>query len=617
MTKELDPITLQVIAGALEAIAVQMGNVLYRMSYSSIIRESQDLGAGLFDTDYNTLCESDSTPMHIGSLPGYLAGIERKWNNVDINEPLTPNPTYDYHLLDEEGKRRRDHALAQWKPGDCVVQNHPYYGASHSPDIAVIMPIFYDGELVGFSGNTAHHVDIGAATPGLIIDVPDVWAEGMLLNAVKLFNEGKRNEDLWDYIRDNNRVPMLVMGDLEAQIASAELGVKKYQELMDTYGKDTVIQATRQLMDYSEKMLRKEIAAIPDGTYTAEGFLDDDGRDYDTTLPVKVAVTIKGDDVIVDLTGSSDQTPTAYNVPFEGSTKVAVYFAFRALLLDTATHEEHIPQNQGSFRPITVVAPHGSIYNPKFPVACEARFCQIQRVVDLIIKALSPEVPTKANAGNSATLSFAAYSGVRDNGDYWVFLEVNEAAMGGRHNSDGPDTIEELMRNTRNNPLEDLGMHLPLICDRYEMRDDVFPGPGKFRGGQGVIKSQRFLTPGICTHESDRQKDAPHGLFGGQAGAVGRFTIAHQNGDLDELPAKLHGHRVERYDVVSYISPCGGGYGNPLERDPAKVLDDVLDEVITVAHAKEAYGVILHPVDDGYGWGLDAEATKAERAARA
>ncbi len=175
----IDPITLQVIGGALHSIAEQMGNVLYRMSYSSIIRESQDLGAGLFDCDFNTLCESDSTPMHIGSLPGYLRGIEK---SIPLNA---------------------------WKPGDCVIHNHPYYGASHSPDIAIVMPVFFEQELVGFAANTAHHVDIGAATPGLIIDVPDMFAEGMLFNGIKLYEEGKRSESLWRYIRDNTRVPNL------------------------------------------------------------------------------------------------------------------------------------------------------------------------------------------------------------------------------------------------------------------------------------------------------------------------------------------------------------------------------------------------------------------------
>ncbi len=586
MTKDLDPITLQVVGGALHSIAEQMGNVLYRMSYSSIIRESQDLGAGLFDTEFNTLCESDSTPMHIGSLPGYLRGIEQ-------SVPLDT-----------------------WKPGDCVIHNHPYKGASHSPDIAIVMPVFHEGTLVGFSANTAHHVDIGAATPGLIIDVPDMYAEGMLLDGVKLYDEGKRNDALWKYIRDNTRVPGLVMGDLEAQIASAELGVKRFQELLKTYGQDTVLQATRQLMDYTERMMRAEIEKIPDGDYRAEGFLDDDGRNRDKTLPIKVCVKVRGSDVEVDLTGSSDQVPTAFNVPFEGSTKVACFFIFRAMLLDTYTNQEYIPQNEGSFRPIKVTAPLGSIFNPIAPVAAEARFTQIQRMADLVIKALAPVLPDRCTAGNAATLSFAAYSGVRPNGEYWVFLEVNEAAMGGRPASDGPDTVEELMRNTRNNPLEDLGMHLPLICDRYEVRDDVAPGAGKFRGGQGVVKSQRYLTPGFMTHENERHKDAPWGIFGGKEGAVGKVEIYNidRPDDVRQEYSKFSGLRTETGDVVSYFSPSGGGYGDPKTRDPAKVLDDVLDGFITADHAREDYGVALVEVDDGYGWAVDASGTEALRA---
>ena len=586
MTQDLDPITLQVVGGALHSIAEQMGNVLYRMSYSSIIRESQDLGAGLFDTEYNTLCESDSTPMHIGSLPGYLRGIER-------SVPLDA-----------------------WRPGDCVIHNHPYRGASHSPDIAIVMPVFHDGTLVGFSANTAHHVDIGAATPGLIIDVPDMYAEGMLLDGVKLYDEGRRNEAMWKYIRDNTRVPGLVMGDLEAQIASAELGVRRFEELLRTYGMETVIRATRQLMDYTEGMMRREIERIPDGDYTAEGFLDDDGRNRDRTLPIKVCVKVRGGDVEVDLTGSSPQVPTAFNVPFEGSTKVACFFVFRALLLDTYTNQDYIPQNEGSFRPIKVTAPEGCIFNPIAPVAAEARFCQIQRMADLVIKALAPVLPDRCTAGNAATLSFAAYSGVRPDGDYWVFLEVNEAAMGGRPASDGPDTIEELMRNTRNNPLEDLGMHLPLICDRYEVRDDVAPGAGKFRGGQGVVKSQRYLTPGFMTHENERHLDPPWGVFGGHDGAVGKVEIhnVERPEEVRQEHSKFSGLRTLEGDVVSYFSPSGGGYGDPRERDPAKVLDDVLDGFVTPEHARRDYGVALREVDDGYGWTVDEAGTQVLRA---
>lgn len=582
-SKTIDPITLQVIRGALETIAEEMGHVLYRMSFSSIIRESQDLGAGLFDTDYNTLCESESTPMHIGSIPGYLEGISR--------------------CLDD----------GEWFEDDVVVHNHPYYGASHTPDLAIIIPVFYKGKLVGYAGNTAHHIDIGAATPGLIIDVPDVYAEGMLFAGTKLYRKGVRNDTMWNFIRNNSRAARQLCDDIEAQVASARLGVKRFQELLDRFGKDTVFAACNQLMDYAEAMLRKRIKDIPDGEYRAEGFLDDDGRNRGMRLPVKVCVRVRGDGVEVDLTGSSDQTPTAYNVPFEGSTRVAAFAAFRKLLLDASTSETRVPSNQGSFRPITVTAPKGSIFNPIAPTSAEARFTQCNYMIDLIIKALAPVLPEEIIAGSSASISFASYAGVRPSGDYWVFLEVNEGAYGGRPKSDGPDSIDNLMANTRNNPLEDLAMHIPMICERYELRNDVMPGAGKHRGGIGVVKAQRMLTPGFITHESERHNDAPWGVFGGKPGAVGKCEIynAATNSNPREMHSKFHGLHVEKDDVMVYYSPCGGGFGNPLERPAEKVLEDVLDEFCTVQHAREIYGVVI----DMDAERVDTGATERLRAA--
>jgi N-methylhydantoinase B len=488
--KKIDPITLQVIRGAIETIAAEMAHVLFRMSFSSIIRESEDLGAGLFDTDFNTLCESESTPMHIGSIPAYLKGIR--------------------DTMDD----------GQWFEGDVVVHNHPYHGSSHTPDLAIVIPIFYRGELVGYSANTAHHIDIGAATPGLIIDVPDIYGEGMLFAGTKLYRKGERNDTIWNFIRRNSRAAGQLTDDIEAQIASARLGARRFTELLDHYGKDMVFDACNQLMDYSETLLRQRIAAIPDGEYRAEGWLDDDGRNRDRHLPVKVCVRVIGDRVEVDLTGSAPQTPTAYNVPFEGSTKVAAFAAFRKLLLDAETSETRAPSNQGSFRPITVIAPEGTIFNPIAPAAAEARFTQCNAMIDLIIKALAPALPRQIIAGSSASISFASYAGVRPSGDYWMFLEVNEGAYGGRPGSDGPDSIDNLMANTRNNPLEDLAMHIPMICERYELRDDIAAGAGKMRGGIGVVKAQRMLTDGIITHESERHTSAPWGVFGGRPGEM-------------------------------------------------------------------------------------------------
>lgn len=578
---KVDPITLQVIRGSFETIAEEMGHVLYRMSFSSIIRESQDLGAGLFDMAFNTLCESESTPMHIGSIPGYLRGIE---------ETL------------EDG---------EWYEGDVVVHNHPYYGSSHTPDLAIVVPVFLEGRLVGFAGNTAHHVDIGAATPGLIIDVPDVYAEGMLFAGTKLYRKGEPNNAMWNYIGRNSRAAEQLVRDIEAQIASARMGAQRFVELLKKYGEQTVFAAADQLMDYAERMTRQRISEIPDGEYTSEGWLDDDGRNRDQRLKVKVTLRVVADEVEVDLTGSADQTPTAYNVPFEGSTKVAAYAAFRKLLLDSATSDTRVPSNEGSFRPIKVTAPLGSIFNPKAPASAEARFTQCNRMIDLIIRALAPVMPETVIAGSSASISFAAYSGVRPSGDYWVFLEVNEGAYGGRPRSDGPDCIDNLMANTRNNPLEDLAMHIPMICDRYELRDDVPPGAGEFRGGIGVVKSQRVLTSAFITHESERHTDAPWGIFGGSEGAVGKCEVYNHDSpeDVKQMHSKFSGLAVEPNDVMAYYSPNGGGYGDPLKRSAQKVLEDVLDGFYCAEHARSTYGVSVN-VDAET---VDMEATETFR----
>jgi N-methylhydantoinase B len=372
-----------------------------------------------------------------------------------------------------------------------------------------------------------------------------------------------------------------------------------------------VLDATQQLMDYTERVLRQRIAAIPDGEYRAEGFLDDDGKNRDVRLPIKVCVRVKGDGIEIDLTGSANQVETAFNVPFEGSTKVACFCAIRSLLLDAVTSDVKVPSNQGSFRPVSVIAPKGSIYNPIFPAAAEARFAQINRVIDLIYKALAPVLPNDIIAGSSASLSFCSYAGVRPSGDYWVFLEVNEGSYGGRPRSDGPDSIDSLMANTRNNPLEDLAMHLPMICDRYELRDDVMPGAGRSRGGIGVVKAQRVLTDAFITHENERHHDVPWGVFGGGPGAVGKVDIYNvaRPAEIKHMPAKFSGLRVAAGDVHVFYGPCGGGFGDPLERPAEKVLDDVLDGFCTVEHARAAYGVVLDPVAET----VDEAATRALR----
>lgn len=562
--KNIDPVTLGVIAGSLNSIAKEMALVLYRMAYSSIIRESEDLGAGLFDANGNELCESDSTPMHIGSLPGYIDGVKHFLGD-NINE------------------------------GDVILHNNPYYGASHTPDLAIIIPIYYQGELVGFSANTGHVLDVGGMSPGLMVDVVDVFAEGKHYNAVKLYDKGVKNEGIWRHIFENVRTPKENYGDIEAMIASAKLGERRYVELIERYGLDTVKAACERWMDYSEEMLSKEIEKIPNGVYKAPtGWLDDDGKNYGKPLRIETSVKIEGGTLTVDLSGSAAQVETAYNVPFSGSTLPATYTIVRSILLDEANSEVFIPQNSGIFRPIKVIAPLGSIWNPKFPAACTARINQVQRLADQINLALGQVLPDKTTAGNSAHVHFHSYAGVKEDGDYWVYIEVNEGSYGGRYGKDGLDSVDNLIANTRNNPIEELEMRLPMRCSRYELREEG-ASSGQWRGGIGVVRTWEFIEGSIFTGEGDRHLDPPRGVQGGENGLVGSLTLHRSGSDkVEKLHAKLTNFKINKGDILEIKTPCAGGYGDPLERDPKQVLEDVLDGFTSKEKAREDYLVVIN-----------------------
>jgi N-methylhydantoinase B/oxoprolinase/acetone carboxylase alpha subunit len=563
---EVDPITLRVLGGAFHAIAKEMAGVLFRMSYSSIIRESEDLGAGIFDAQGRELCESDSTPMHIGSLPWYIRGF--------------------LHRL--EGRI---------EDGDVIVHNHPYLGASHSPDVAVAVPIFHEGELLGFAAVTAHVLDVGGSFPGINADAFDVYAEAKMYNALRWYERGKLNDDLDRMIFDNVRTETMNRGDMNAMLAACQLGRERFLRLVGRYGADVVMSAAYDWMDYSEQMLRAEIAKIPDGTYgPVVGWLDDDARNRDERLRVETRVVVEGDEITIDLTGSNPEVPTGYNVPFEGSLLVSCYYAVRTILLDEVTFPEHVPQNDGVFRPVNVIAPKGTIFNPSFPRACFSRFCQTQRVVDNVNLALAEALPEKVTGGNSAGIHFCAYAGFDESlGEYWLYLEVNEGSYGGRFGKDAMDSVDNLMANTRNNPIEELDMRFPMRCDQYELRPEP-AAPGKWRGGVGIIRRNRFLVDGTYSCEGDRQTDPPHGVFGGWDGLVASCRKNPDTAREEVLPAKVTGIPFSAGEFIEFREPNAAGYGDPLERPAEAVREDVLDDLTTVELARDAYGVVFADV---------------------
>ena len=575
----IDKVTERVIGGALESIAKEMGSALWRMAFSSIIRESEDLGAGIFDTEGRMLCESDQTPMQFGALAGNVRGI-RSLLGDDIND------------------------------GDVIIHNDPYRGASHSSDICVVTPIYSNGEIVAYSANDAHWLDIGGGAPGYNEQAIDLWAEGVHLPALKLYEKGVLNEQVERMLFANVRTPAVNRGDLRAQLASVELGKRRFLELLDRYGTDVVMGTANRWMDYAEGRLRDAISAIPDGDYAAEGNMDDNGLDRETPVPIKVTVKVRGDAITLDLTGSAHESPSAFNAPFEGTTQVTAFYIIRTLLLDEVLIGQYVPQNDGIFRPISVEAPLGCMFNPRFPRACTSRFTQAQRLADLVIRALAPVLPEQATAGNSASCEVGAYAiFIPEHEQYQVYVEINEGSYGGRASRDGMDSVDCLVANTRNTPIEEIESHYKIRTERYELRDEP-AAAGEWRGGIGIVRENRFLADGFLTLQGDRHLEAPLGIYGGADGQVGTTTKNPRTPEEEALPAKLAGLPMKKGDVLRIVTPSSGGYGDPFERDPALVLRDVDDGLVRAADAEPRYGVSTR---DGV---VDEAATARLRAAR-
>jgi N-methylhydantoinase B len=579
----VDPVTGAVIQGALENIAIEMGHKLMRMSYSSIIRESEDFGTALTDATGRQLCECKmSTPLQSGPIPGYVRGILK-------------------------ATAARGETI---QPGDVIMHNDPYGGASHGPDVAFAIPVFLDDHLIGFSVTTAHHLDIGAQTPGStgIVDAVDTYAEGLQFKAIKVIEAGRRNEAVWSILRDNIRASSLVVGDMEAQVRTAQIGAERYLALVKQYGLKVIMDAFEDLLDYSERLMRAAIGALPDGQYSAlthiDGYIDDpDPARRD--LPIAVTLKVHGDSLTVDLTGTSPQLPDRpINMPLEGTVDCAIWLTLRSILLDSVVYGS-IPQNEGLTRPITIVAPLGSIANPIFPAPVIARFCPGNQLASTLMMALAQAVPQQVSAG-IGNLRIVAFSGL-SRGNHWVHMEILEGSYGGRYASDGMDAVDTLYANTRNNPIEDIESHLPLRVDRYELRNDAMAA-GRMRGGIGSVREFTFLADGGFSVEGDGHKFRPWGYDGGADGYTASLKLVRKNGGVTDLVSKVPYHKVKEGDHLISFGPSGGGYGNPFQREPQSVWFDVQDGLISPEVAASEYGVVIR---EGT---LDVAATKAMRA---
>jgi N-methylhydantoinase B len=583
--QRVDPITASVVLGALDTIATEMGHKLMRMSHSSIVRESEDFGAAICDVEGRQLCEcSLSTPLQSGPIPGYVRGI--------LCQLAARGDTMS--------------------PGDIFVHNDPYNGASHAPDIAFCLPIFHDDVLIGFSVTTAHHADIGACQPGSVgvVKCADNYAEGLQLRALRVCEQGRRNESVWQMLADNVRVPELVIGDMNAQIAACEAGADRFLQLIERFGAVKLFDAIEDLFDHSERLMRAQIAALPDGRYEATGHIDGFVSAAEPELrdiAIRVAIIIEGSMIHVDFTGTSPQVEGyGINMPFVGTVDIAVWLTLRSILLDSDAFGA-IPQNDGLYRAITITAPPGCLANPRAPAPTIARFSSGNIVADTVMRAMAQVVPQRISGG-VANLKALAFSGFA-RGQHWLHIEIFEGAYGGRHGKDGLDSVDTLYANTRNNPIEDIEMHVPLRVLRYELNDNP-AGAGEWRGGYNSVREIALLADGGFSAEGDGHRHRPWGVAGGEPGATGSLTVLRQNGARQSLPAMTEQVRLVAGERVEVIGGTGGGYGEPLRRAPDAVARDVLDGYIDRDIALRDYAVIL------VGAEVDAAATAAARSAR-
>lgn len=567
MAREIDPITFAVIKNGLDAIVDEMAYDVIRTARSEIVKDVMDYSAAICDTDGNMIAQAKTVALHLGAVPEAMGVV-----------------------LDQYGD-----GLV---PGDAVILNDPYQGGMHLPDIFMFMPIFDAEEnLQGFSVVICHHTDVGGRVPGSnASDSTEIFQEGLRIPALKLFEAGEPNETLFKLIDINVRLPDRVIGDLKAQFAACRTGARELGKMFERYGSEMTSTYFAELLDYAERMTRAEIAAWPDGTYSFTDYIDDDGFN-DTPLPIAVAITVHGDSVTVDYEGSAPQVPAALNST-KSYTNSCTYLSVRCCL------KGDIPNNAGVFRAITVNAPEASIVNPKIPAACAARALTGYRVVDAMFGALAQIVPDRVPAAGEGGNTVVCLGGYKEDGTPFIIVDMICGAWGGRPDKDGIEAITNPSQNLSNTPVETMESQHPVRVEEYALVADSC-GAGKWRGGLGVARSYRLLAPEAGLQlRADRMKILPYGLDGGEPaiGAVNEITTA--SGDHIDLPSKIN-RRMETGDLVRHVQPGGGGFGDPLTRDPERVARDVWNTKITAAYAREHHGVVVDP-DTG---ALDADAT--------
>ena len=548
---QLDPITLTVIWNSLISIADEMSGALRRTAFSEAVREGEDFSTGIFDPQARLIAQGNNTPGHLGAMPYVVRNV------------------LDYVPLE------------QIEPGDAIVTNNSYLGGGHYPDFYMVTPVFDDARLLGFVVNTAHHVDVGGASPGsqAVQGVTEAYQEGIRVLPVKLIRNGEFDEDLLRVILGNVRIPEKVRGDLRAQRNANHVGAERLRALYRERGRDTVLGAIEELLARSERRTRELISTIPDGLYSFDDVLDDVGPGTD---PVRfcVDVTIKGEEAVVDFSRSSDQVAAGIN-SYINYTRAYATFSIRTFA------KVDVPHNDGVERPIKTVARRRSFFNPEYPAPSGGRANIQVRIFDAVNGALAKALPERV-MGAFSHWANPIFGGVHDDtGRPWVMYDLIFGGYGGRSDKDGSEALCPVA-NAANLPIEGHEANNPILFHRFELIPDS-GGAGKHRGGCGIRKDVEILCAGaIVSLLSDRHRFAPYGLFGGQPGQRGQ-TVLIRDGQSIELGSKER-RQLQRHDIVSVRLAGAGGYGPPQERAPELLRRDVERGLVSAQAARDLYG---------------------------
>ena len=568
-----DPIAFELFKNAIFSIADEMALTVFRTTYSGVLKDNMDYSTALCDADGKLVAQGLTLPGHLGSVPTAMEAVMR-------------------------------HFEGDMEPGDLFAMNDPFDGGMHLPDIFVFKPIFVDGDRLGFAATVCHHTDVGGRVAGSnASDSTEIYAEGLRIPPLKLYEAGRPNRTLFALIEKNVRLPVRLFGDLRAQLAACHIAEKQFTELVGNYGAETVRLYMREVIDYAERLTRAALRELPDGSYSFEDWIDDDGVDYGKPIRLFVTFTKKGDGMVADWTGTSPQVKGAINNTLS-YTKAAVYTAVRSVL------PEGIPNNEGVFRAIEVIAPPGTVANGVLPAACAARGLTGFRMVDCCFGALAMMLPDRvfaASDGGNTGISIGGYHADRTP---FIYVDFTCGAWGARPWADGLDGNSNMFANMASHSVEVTEAEQPIQILAYEFVPDK-AGAGKFRGGTPFMRDYRFLeAEGVLQVRSDRRAFRPYGLYGGRPGRPS-MNYLNPDGENRVLPSKFT-MTITRGDVFRHELAGAGGWGDPLERDPAKVLRDVRNELVSPEAARRAYGVVV----DTVSWTVDQAATDRLRAAR-